>query len=195
MSGHTNRNKRNGGNGGNPRSRRGPPRQRGADGRPGSQPKNDVPSAAEPEMQDGEQTPVKDHNRSARAPHPPTQSTPPTGPIGDTGPKQEPADDDGASLDEPVRPHDHQQPTRPRGRAPFAALSHGGHAYIPANGSRLAMNGQNGANGQNGHMPPDRRAEPPVVTRSMNDDAEWRSRLDTTRTVPPGISRRGGFFG
>ena len=106
MSGHTNRNKRNGGNWGNPRSRRGPPRQRGADGRPGSQPKNDVPPAAEPEIQDSEQAPTKDHNRPIRAPQPPTQSMPPTGPIGNTGSERAPSDGDDASPDEPVRPHD-----------------------------------------------------------------------------------------
>ncbi len=182
MSGHTNRNKRNGGNGGNPRSRRGPPRQRGADGRPGSQPKNDVPPAAESDMRESEQPPAKDPNRSARASQPPTQSTPPTG---YTGPEQASSEGDDASLDEPVRPHDQQQPTRPSGRAPFAALSHGGHAYIPANGSRLGMNGQGGANGQNrqnGHMPPDRRSEAPVAASSMNNDDDGNDSEATPET-------------
>lgn len=74
-------------------------------------------------------------------------------------------------TDEPLTPTDRHEIVNPRGRAPFAAASRGGHAYIPASGPRMAMNGQNGQNGHhngNGHMPEGRR----TTTSFATNDAD-----------------------
>lgn len=72
-------------------------------------------------------------------------------------------------TDEPLAPTDRHEIVNPRGRAPFAAASRGGHAYIPASGPRMGMNGQNGQNGHhngNGHMSEERRT---IASFAMRD--------------------------
>jgi hypothetical protein len=75
---------------------------------------------------------------------------------------------------EPLEPTERHESVSPRGRAPFAAASRGGHAYIPASSPRMGMNGQNGQNGQNGHhngtghMPEERRSIASFATRDAD---------------------------
>lgn len=101
--------------------------------------------------------------------------------IGD-GPAEAPTDD----ASEPRRHDSGASPSHP----PFAASSRGGHAYIPASGARLSLNGQqgqygqNGQNGQNGrhgvngHKAAERRVDPAVF--AGDDDEEG----DTNGPVP-----------
>lgn len=170
MSGHTNRNKR---NGGSPKSRHGPPRQRGQENRP-SQPKNASPpaSARAPQAND-KSSELKPELKSElkpqeeyREPHHETQPSAPTvnnqpeGSDDATLPEQPQAANDTPARDEPPILAEHPENVHPRGRAPFAAASRGGHAYIPASGSRQGINGQNGQNGHhhaNGLAPHERR--------------------------------------
>lgn len=162
MSGHTNRNKR---NGGSPKSRHGPPRQRGPENR-ASQPKNAGPPATartsqaneklpelKPELT-SEPTPQGDDTAPRDTAQPPAQSrnSRPDGSDDAAGPEEQQGVSDAASRREPPTPTEHSEGAHPRGRAPFAAASRGGHAYIPASGSRQGMNGQSvQQNGQNGH--------------------------------------------
>ncbi|HEX5547798.1 MAG TPA: hypothetical protein VFX24_10325 [Ktedonobacterales bacterium] len=85
------------------------------------------------------------------------------GPGEATGPEQMQVASDIPERDELPTPPEHTENAHPRGRTPFAAASRGGHAYIPASGSRQGMNGQNGQNGHhhgNGFAPNERRAYP-----------------------------------
>lgn len=164
MSGHTNRSKR---NGGNPKSRHGPPRQRGPENR-ASQPKNAGPPATTrapqandtPPERKSELEPSSQPQAEIPAPRDATQSQArpmndkvhqPDGSDDATGPEQPPVANDTPPHHEPPIPAERLESANPRGRAPFAAASRGGHAYIPASGSRQGLNGQNGQNGQNGH--------------------------------------------
>ncbi len=179
MSGHTNRNKR---NGGSPKSRHGPPRQRGPENR-SSQTKNAGPPATAREPQSNEKPPEQkselkpesqpqqEVTESRREPQPPAQAlnNQPDGSEGMTGPEQTEAVSDTPSRDEPPIPAEHSENAHPRGRAPFAAASRGGHAYIPASGSHQGMNGQSGQNGHhhgNGFAPSERRAD---ATSAISD--------------------------
>ncbi|HET8908903.1 MAG TPA: hypothetical protein VFN11_18245 [Ktedonobacterales bacterium] len=203
MSGHTNRNKR---NGGNPRSRHGPPRQKGSDDRAG-QPKSGAQRQGQVTQQtqssDGPQGPrdAQEHGASheqqtvgrhpgqgnqqpPRMPHRvdpaliPSTESPESPPVAHNAAKAE---------EETMAQHEHSEGGAPRGRASFAAAARGGHAYIPANNVRPGMNGhgnqhaQNGQNGQNshlggnGHSFAERHSEPMLV---VNDDD------DGDRTVP-----------
>jgi hypothetical protein len=179
MSGHTNRNKR---NGGNSKSRHGPPRQRGQENRP-SQPKNASPPATsrppqvnenspelKPELK-SEPKPQEEYTepRHETQPPEPTANNQPDSSDGANGPEQPQVPSDTSGRDEPPILPEHPENSHPRGRAPFAAASRGGHAYIPASGSRQAMNGQNGQNGHhhgNGVTPNERRTNP---TNAMSD--------------------------
>lgn len=181
MSGHTNRNRR---NGGNPKSRHGPQRQRGSDGRSG-QAKNGVQPSSAPESPASERQPDEETQHRLSASQPPAKAEPPT-----EAPdaQQAPIADDAISSEESKTPAGGQESANPRGRAPFAAASRGSQAYIPASGPRLGMighNGQNGQNGQNGyqspngHAPARRRMEMPV---SASDDDDGES--DSTAPIP-----------
>jgi len=184
MSGHTNRNKR---NGGNPKSRHGPPRQRGQENRP-SQPKNAGPPAsarppqaneksselkaepkpepkAEPKPQEEYQEEYREP-RHERQPSGQTTNNQSEGSDDATRPEQPQVVSDVPARDERPIPAEPPENAHPRGRAPFAAASRGGHAYIPANGSRQGMNGQNGHHHGNGFTPNERRADP---ASAMND--------------------------
>lgn len=176
MSGHTNRNKR---NGGSPKSRHGPPRQRGQENRP-SQPKNASPPASArtpqvnektseltPEMK-SEPKPQEEYRKPHRETQPPSQAVnnQPESSDEATLPEQPQVTNHAPAQDESPPLAESPENTHHRGRTPFAAASRGGHAYIPANGSRQSMNGQNGQNGQNGHhhgngfAPNERRPNP-----------------------------------
>lgn len=184
MSGHTNRNRR---NGGNSRSRNNSQRQRGGDGRAG-QPKNPPPPSRE-EKTAGERNPEPGQEN----PRPPqARSQPPSqgeSSQSETSPDEPPANNM-APSERPESP-DRPEGSNSRGRPPFASAMRG-QAYIPANpgnGARASQNGQPGQsgqpgqNGQNGHggangrysvngnLPADRRNERPVVW-SRDDDGE-----------------------
>lgn len=176
MSGHTNRNKR---NGGNPKSRHGPPRQRGQENRP-SQPKNASPPASartpqanekaselKPELK-SEPTPQEEYREPRHETQPPAQTTnnQPNSSDDATGTVQPQVANDTPARDEPPMLPGPPENAHPRGRAPFAAASRVGHAYIPADGSRQGMNGQNGHHHGNGFTPNERRADP---ASAMND--------------------------
>ena len=192
MSGHTNRNRR---NGGNSRSRHGPQRSRGADSR-ANQPKNAAPPGAEQQALSGEQKPAHDNKRADKPDHKtaPGASHPTAEPAaqGDAavepplsngeGPTASASDDssgettDGSSDDASELNRQDSAASLPR--PPFAASSRGGHAYIPASGPRLNLNGQNGQHGQNGqngrhavngHKAAERRVDPADFT---TDDAD-----------------------
>lgn len=195
MSGHTNRNKR---NGGSPKSRHGPPRQRGPENRAG-QPKNASPPATGRASESNEKLPeVKPEQISEPKPQgedtaprdttePPAQTmnTQPDGLDDAAGRERPQGGSEASSRDEAPTPTEHVESANPRGRAPFAAASRGGHAYIPASGSRQGMNGQSGHNGQNGHhhsngsAPHERRADA-AGAMSEYDGGE----SDGTGTVP-----------
>jgi len=195
MSGHTNRNKR---NGGSPKSRHNPPRQRGPENRVG-QTKNAGPPATARASQASEKLPEAtpepnaepEPQREDTAPRvttqPPAQTmnTRPDGSDDATAREQPQAVSDAPSPDEAPTPAEHAENAHPRGRAPFAAASRGGHAYIPASGSRQGMNGQSGHNGQNGHhygngFAPHERRTDAASAMSEYDGSE----TDGTGTVP-----------
>ena len=192
MSGHTNRNKR---NGGSPKSRHGPPRQRGPENRPnpsknaGSpatertpqanekplEPKPDLKSGPKPqegipESRDATQPPAQHMHDVAHRPDSSDDAAGPEQPkiASDTSPHREP----------PLLP-ERPESSPPRGRTPFGAAARGGHAYIPASGSRQGMNGQNGHHHGNGFAPTEHRAEPPSA---MNDYDSGET--DGTGTIP-----------
>lgn len=170
MSGHTNRNKR---NGGSPKSRHNPPRQRGPENRVG-QAKNAGPPATARASQADEKLPeaMPDLNsepkpqgedtapRDTTQPPAETMNTRPDGSDDAAAGEQPQAVSDAPSRDETPTPAEHAENAHPRGRAPFAAASRGGHAYIPASGSRQGMNGQNGHHHSNGFAPNERRTNP-----------------------------------
>jgi len=170
MSGHTNRNKR---NGGNPKSRHGPPRQRGPENR-ANQAKNVGPPASaqipqvnetsselKPELKAAPK-PQEEYREPQDETQPPAQTTnnQPDRSDDATGTEQPQVANDMPARDEPPILPEHAENAQPRGRTPFAAASRGGHAYIPANGSRQGMNGQNGHHHGNGFVPNERRANP-----------------------------------
>lgn len=197
MSGHTNRNKR---NGGSPKSRHGPPRQRGQENRP-SQPKNAGPPASasartaqanekapelKPELK-SEPKPQEEYREPRHETQPPahTINNHPNSSDDATRPAQPQIANEIPARDEPTILPEHPENSHPRGRAPFAAASRGGHAYIPASGSRESMNGQNGQNGQNGHhhgngFAPNERRSNPNSTLGDYDGGE----SDGTDTIP-----------
>lgn len=179
MSGHTNRNRR---NGGNSRSRHGPQRQRGPDGRanePTIQPKNGTPLPTERQSLSDEKNIPKSSGRPTGAP-PPTPPAPPTTPpeagiLGKSATSEERAYDD-----TPAAAAEEQETSAPRGKTPFVPASRAGHAYIPASGQRHGLNGQNGQNGHyiaNGRTPVERRTEPPASASEYDD-------TDGDSTVP-----------
>lgn len=158
MSGHTNRNRR---NGGNSRSRNNSQRQRGGDGRAG-QPKNNAPPSREakmegerkpepgqenPRLQRGQQSPQSPQSPAAGQ-QPPAQS--------DVRQSAAPSDESPTNPAPSERPERPERPERqgdanPRSRPPFAAAMRG-QAYIPANTGNSARPGQNGQNGQGAHV-------------------------------------------
>ena len=176
MSGHTNRNKR---SGGNPKSRHGPPRQRGPENRP-SQPKNVGPPATARTPQANEKSselmpklnseskPQEEYGepRHEALPSEPTENNHPDSSDDATGSEQPQVVNDMSARDETPILAEPPENTHPRSRAPFAAASRGGHAYIPASGSRQGMNGQNGHHHGNGFVPNERRTNP---TSAMSD--------------------------
>jgi hypothetical protein len=202
MSGHTNRNRR---NGGNPRARHNQQRQRGPDNRPGqqSQPKNTAPPSAEQESQANEQRleqkpeqkhrqpleqrseqkPERESNRPRHVAPPPAQSaTQAYSPVLPSASQPPSSGRETEPLDEPQAPVERHESVNPRGRAPFAAASRGGHAYIPASGPRMGVNGQNGQNGHhsgNGHIAAERHVNAAFMASDVdsNDD-------DDTGTTP-----------
>jgi hypothetical protein len=195
MSGHTNRNKR---NGGNPRSRHVPPRQKGPDDRTG-QPKNGSPRQGQAAQQtpssQGSQEPRD--TQEYRATHEPMRHSepgnqqlptmpqhgdpaliPPTQSPDSTPAAHNASKSESESESESMAQHERPESAAPRGRASFAAAARGGHAYIPANNVRPGMNGHSdhhAQNGQNGHTFAERHTEPMLV---VNDED------DGDRTVP-----------
>ena len=190
MSGHTNRNRR---NGGNSRSRNNSQRQRGGDGRAGQPKNNALPSreeksATERKSESGQENPHP--QRGQLAPQPPVES--------DARQRVESSDEPPASRTQSERPERPERPegANPLGRPPFVPAMRG-QAYIPANPGNGARPGQNGQhqngqhgqggqpgqngygspNGQNGRHSPngrllaDRRNERPVIW-SREDDGE-----------------------
>lgn len=180
VSGHTNRNRR---NGGNPRSRHGAQRQRGGDGRAG-QPKNNANSPQRSieegapsgdRVADQERTPSKDAQESS-GPQPITD-----------GAQDQPTREErpeGHAADESPTAQERRDDANPPGRRSFNGAGRGSHAYIPANpgnGARPGENGQNGQPGQNGHSGSngrhgpngrasgERRAERQVWTRDEDE--------------------------
>ena len=198
MSGHTNRNRR---NGGNSRSRHGPQRSRGADNR-ANQPKNAAPPGGEQQTRSGEQKPERDNNEKRaeqrdKKPAPgASQPTADSAALGDSATGQALTNSEGSmasasgdfsgeiadgSNDDATEPK-RQDPAASPSRPSFAASSRGGHAYIPASGARLTLNGQNGQNGRhgvNGHKSAERWVDPAIFAGD-EDDGEG----DTNGPVP-----------
>lgn len=191
MSGHTNRNRR---NGGNSRSRNNAQRQRGGDGRAG-QPKNNTPPSRE-EKTASERNPELGQEN----PRPP-QARPQPSIQGDSPQSAASSDEPLANNMAPLARPEQPEGPNSRGRPPFASAMRG-QAYIPAhpgNGARPGQNsqlGQNGQNGQNGHggangrysangyLPADRRNERPVAwSRDDNGEEEGVGEVPSTWRV------------
>lgn len=152
MSGHTNRNKRNKRSGGNPP-------KRGPDGRPGqsSQSSQSGPLNQPGQASQSKPTPGSSISGSEKQPRveataqsvaesatPPAQLEPHEAPATAT-----PAGESPTSA-EPAIPAEQAGAPSPRGKTSFAA-ARGTHAYIPASGPRMGMNGAGGSNSNAGH--------------------------------------------
>jgi hypothetical protein len=159
MSGHTNRNRR---NGGNARSRHGPPRQRGSDGR-AVQPKNTGHASDKAKSQHPDTNVDTNVEQTAAQPSfgPADVSSPSTGEAPESPSEPVvPVVNEDAAPPEVARPPEHAtrpevdagdgQNTPHRGRPPFIAPTRGGQAYIPANGARMSVNSPNSQNGRVG---------------------------------------------